>query len=96
MCQLFRDHLNSQGFIEIHTPKLQGAATESGGSVFKVQHFNGQSSETCQHHAADVRIGVAYLAQSPQLAKQMCIAGDMERVYEIAPVSRESRNPSSS
>jgi aspartyl/asparaginyl-tRNA synthetase len=27
----------------------------------------------------------AFLAQSPQLAKQMCIAGDMERVYEIAP-----------
>jgi aspartyl/asparaginyl-tRNA synthetase len=30
-------------------------------------------------------LGTAYLAQSPQLAKQMCIAGDMERVYEIAP-----------
>lgn len=29
--------------------------------------------------------GQAFLAQSPQLAKQMCIAGDMERVYEIAP-----------
>lgn len=29
--------------------------------------------------------GKAFLAQSPQLAKQMCIAGDMERVYEIAP-----------
>lgn len=25
------------------------------------------------------------MAQSPQLAKQMAIAGDMERVYEIAP-----------
>jgi len=33
-------------------------------------------------------IGTAFLAQSPQLAKQMCIAGDMERVYEIAPVFR--------
>lgn len=32
--------------------------------------------------------GQAFLAQSPQLAKQMCIAGDMERVYEIAPVFR--------
>ena len=26
--------------------------------------------------------------QSPQLAKQMCIAGDMGRVYEIGPVFR--------
>ncbi|WWC70635.1 aspartate-tRNA(Asn) ligase [Kwoniella pini CBS 10737] len=70
--QLFREYLNSQGFIEIHSPKLQGAATESGASVFKVQYFN----------------GTAFLAQSPQLAKQMAIAGDMERVYEIGPVFR--------
>lgn len=33
-------------------------------------------------------IGDAYLAQSPQLAKQMCIAADMERVFEIGPVFR--------
>lgn len=38
---LFRDYLNSQGFVEIHTPKLQGAATESGASVFKVGYFKG-------------------------------------------------------
>ena len=42
VCNLFREYLNSQGFIEIHTPKLQGAATESGASVFKVQYFNGK------------------------------------------------------
>lgn len=72
VCNLFRDHLNSLNFTEIHSPKLQGAATESGSSVFKVSYFKGQ----------------AFLAQSPQLAKQMCIAGDMERVYEIAPVFR--------
>lgn len=69
MTNLFRTHLNSLGFIEIHSPKLQGAATESGASVFEVNYFKGK----------------AFLAQSPQLAKQMCIAGDMERVYEIAP-----------
>lgn len=32
--------------------------------------------------------GNAYLAQSPQLAKQMAIAADFERVYEIGPVFR--------
>jgi hypothetical protein len=32
--------------------------------------------------------GIAFLAQSPQLHKQMCIAGDMEKVYEIGPVFR--------
>ena len=69
---LFRGYLNSQGFIEIHSPKLQGAATESGASVFKVGYFKGN----------------AFLAQSPQLAKQMCIAADFERVYEVGPVFR--------
>ncbi|KAJ3847388.1 aspartate-tRNA ligase [Lentinula lateritia] len=69
---LFRQFLHSNGFIEIHSPKLQGAATESGASVFKVSYFKGG----------------AFLAQSPQLAKQMAIAADFERVYEIGPVFR--------
>ncbi|KAG2154904.1 hypothetical protein DEU56DRAFT_771068 [Suillus clintonianus] len=69
---LFREYLNNNGFIEIHSPKLQGAATESGASVFKVGYFKGN----------------AFLAQSPQLAKQMAIAADFERVYEIGPVFR--------
>ncbi|KAH7124153.1 hypothetical protein B0J11DRAFT_331910 [Dendryphion nanum] len=72
ICQFFRSHLNSEGFIEIHTPKLQGGATESGASVFKVEYF-GRG---------------AFLAQSPQLAKQMCISADMGRVYEIGAVFR--------
>ncbi|KAF8807456.1 aspartate-tRNA ligase [Phlegmacium glaucopus] len=69
---LFRNYLTANGFLEIHSPKLQGAATESGASVFKVGYFK----------------GTAYLAQSPQLAKQMAIAADFERVYEIGPVFR--------
>ncbi|KAL0951109.1 hypothetical protein HGRIS_007846 [Hohenbuehelia grisea] len=70
--ELFREYLHSHGFMEIHSPKLQGAATESGASVFKVSYFKGS----------------AFLAQSPQLAKQMAIAADFERVYEIGPVFR--------
>ena len=35
-----------------------------------------------------ISIGNAFLAQSPQLAKQMAIASDFERVYEIGPVFR--------
>ncbi|RPD63010.1 aspartate-tRNA ligase [Lentinus tigrinus ALCF2SS1-6] len=69
---LFRDFLDGRGFTEIHSPKLQGAATESGASVFQVSYFKGK----------------AFLAQSPQLAKQMAIAADFERVYEIGPVFR--------
>jgi aspartyl/asparaginyl-tRNA synthetase len=36
---MFRSYLDSQGFIEVHTPKLQGSATESGASVFEVNYF---------------------------------------------------------
>ncbi|KAF2768907.1 aspartyl-tRNA synthetase [Teratosphaeria nubilosa] len=72
ICQVFRSHLDSLGFIEIHTPKLQGAASESGASVFKVDYFGRP----------------AFLAQSPQLGKQMAIASDFRRVFEIGPVFR--------
>ncbi|MCJ1439670.1 MAG: hypothetical protein MMC23_000150 [Stictis urceolatum] len=72
VCNIFRSTLDGQGFIEIHTPKLQGGATESGASVFQLDYFGRP----------------AFLAQSPQLAKQMCISADMERVYEIGPVFR--------
>lgn len=68
----FRGYLDSQGFIEIHSPKLQGGATESGASVFKLDYFG----------------RTAFLAQSPQLAKQMSIAADFGRVYEVGPVFR--------
>lgn len=46
---VFRKFLESKQFTEIHTPKLQGAATESGASVFKVSYFKGgsQSPQTC-------------------------------------------------
>ena len=72
ICNLFRSYLDSQGFIEIHTPKLQGGATESGASVFTANYFG----------------RTAFLAQSPQLAKQMAIAADFDRVYEVGPVFR--------
>jgi aspartyl-tRNA synthetase len=64
VCNLFRTALDAQDFIEIHTPKLQGGATESGSSVFSVSYFGRK----------------AFLAQSPQLAKQMCISADFGKV----------------
>ncbi|KAG0649017.1 Aspartyl-tRNA synthetase [Hyphodiscus hymeniophilus] len=72
ICNLFRTYLDGQGFIEIHTPKLQGGATESGATVFEVNYFGRP----------------AFLAQSPQLAKQMAVIADFERVYEVGPVFR--------
>jgi nondiscriminating aspartyl-tRNA synthetase len=67
----FRRALSAEGFIEIQTPKLVGGATETGATVFEVGYF-GQT---------------AYLAQSPQLYKQMMV-GVFERVFETGPVFR--------
>ncbi|PVU99657.1 hypothetical protein BB559_000519 [Furculomyces boomerangus] len=72
VCKLFREFLDAQDFIEIHSPKIIGAASEGGANVFKVSYFK----------------RFAYLAQSPQLYKQMCISADFGKVYEIAPVFR--------
>lgn len=68
----FREFLDNKMFVEIHTPKMQGGATEGGSEVFKLNYFGRP----------------AFLAQSPQLAKQMCISADFQRVYEIGPVFR--------
>lgn len=38
---IFCAHLRRNKFLRIHTPKLQGAATESGASVFKLGYFKG-------------------------------------------------------
>jgi len=72
ICQLFRESLYSQGFMEIHTPKLIAGESESGAGVFTTDYFG----------------TTACLAQSPQLYKQMAISADMERVFEIGPVFR--------
>lgn len=72
ICSTFRAYLTEHHFLEIHTPKLQGGASESGASVFQLNYFGRD----------------AFLAQSPQLYKQMCIAADFKRVYEIGPVFR--------
>lgn len=72
LVEAMRDFLYKNDFSEIHTPKLIGAASESGSDVFEVKYFKGK----------------AYLAQSPQFYKQMAIAAGMERVFEVGPVFR--------
>jgi aspartyl-tRNA synthetase len=39
VCNLFREFLNSEGFIEIHTPKLIPGTSEGGAEVFKINYF---------------------------------------------------------
>ena len=66
-----REQLDRYGFTEIQTPKLLETAPEGGANVFKVDYFGRN----------------AYLAQSPQLYKQIMV-GALERVFEVAPAFR--------
>jgi aspartyl-tRNA synthetase len=67
-----REFLVQRDFIEIHSPKLIGAESESCAGVFKVDYFDRN----------------AYLAQSPQFYKQMGMASGFERLFECGPVFR--------
>ena len=76
LVRYMREYLYSQDFMEIHTPKLIGTASESGSEVFEVKYFD----------------RAAYLAQSPQFYKQMAMAGGFERIFEIGPVFRAEKS----
>jgi len=67
-----RTYWVEHGFIEMHSPKIMGAPSESGAELFSLGYFE----------------RTAYLAQSPQFYKQMAMAAGFERVFEIAPVFR--------
>ena len=70
--QAMREYWIENGFIEVHSPKIMGAPSESGAELFKVEYFD----------------RTAYLAQSPQFYKQMAQASGFERIFEIGPVFR--------
>lgn len=53
----FRDFLYSQGFTEIHTPKIGARSAEGGANLFRLEYFHRP----------------AVLQQSPQLYKQMMV-----------------------
>lgn len=79
LVQYMREYLYQHDFMEIHTPKLIGTASESGSDVFEVKYFD----------------RLAYLAQSPQFYKQMAMASGFNRIFEVGPVFRAENSNTS-
>ncbi len=71
LVKAFRAALDGEDFTEIFSPKIVAAGAEGGANLFEVDYYGKR----------------AYLAQSPQLYKQIMV-GVYERVFEVAPVFR--------
>ncbi len=70
----FRGHLTAEGYMEFQPPCIIGSASEGGADLFAIPYFE----------------KTAYLAQSPQLYKQMC-AMSFEKVFTITPIWRAEK-----
>jgi aspartyl-tRNA synthetase len=71
----FREFFHKSGFIEIQPPGIIGTSTEGGTNLFKTKYFEKD----------------AFLAQSPQLYKQLCSIS-WDRVFSTSPVWRAEKH----
>ena len=70
----FREFLTKHGYLEIQPPVIIASASEGGAELFALPYFEKQ----------------AYLAQSPQLYKQMCAIA-FEKVFMVVPIFRAEK-----
>jgi aspartyl-tRNA synthetase len=70
----FRTYLGERGYLEFQPPCVIASASEGGADLFMLPYFEKQ----------------AYLAQSPQLYKQMC-AISFEKVFTVTPIWRAEK-----
>lgn len=72
--QSFREFFTIRNYVEIQPPVIIASASEGGAELFSLKYFEKD----------------AYLAQSPQLYKQMC-AISFEKVYTVLPIFRAEK-----
>ncbi|MEM5801239.1 MAG: aspartate--tRNA(Asn) ligase [Candidatus Aenigmatarchaeota archaeon] len=63
------EYLNENGFMQVFTPCLMGAASEGGSEVFPVAYFDKE----------------AFLRQDPQLHRELTILGGVEKLFDLGP-----------
>ncbi|EQD30866.1 Aspartyl/asparaginyl-tRNA synthetase, partial [mine drainage metagenome] len=72
----FRDNMHQKGFNEIRPSSIVAEATEGGAELFEVKYFEEK----------------AFLAQSPQLYKQLAVIGGLDKVFMVMPVYRAEKS----
>jgi aspartyl-tRNA synthetase len=72
------DSFTRMGFMQVHTPRIIGASSEGGTDLFPVKYFDRD----------------AFLAQSPQLYKQMLMGTGIDRQFEVATYFRAEKHNS--
>ncbi len=72
--QSFREFFLERRYVEIQPPVIIASASEGGAELFSLKYFEKE----------------AYLAQSPQLYKQMC-AISFEKVFTVLPIFRAEK-----
>ena len=70
--RLIDEFLEKENFVETFTPKIVASGAEGGATLFEINYFGKK----------------AYLAQSPQLYKQMLMSTGLDRVFEIGQAFR--------
>lgn len=74
--KILTNYFDASGFTNINSPKMTAMGVESGAECFKVDYFGKPM----------------FLAQSPQVYKQMFVCGGFERVYEIGAIFRAEKS----
>jgi aspartyl-tRNA synthetase len=64
-----RNFLIKNGYIEVFSPCLMGAASEGGADLFKVPYFD----------------DVAFLRQDPQLHRELLIISGFDKIFDLGP-----------
>lgn len=72
----FRQFFYDQGFNEIRPSSIVAEATEGGAELFELKYFESK----------------AFLAQSPQLYKQLAIIGGLDKVFMVMPIYRAEKS----
>lgn len=72
MVDLISEAMHENDFVNVNTPKIVASGAEGGATLFDIDYFGRP----------------AYLAQSPQLYKQMLMSTGLDRIFELGPAFR--------